>query len=162
MSTTKIASEIFKIESPVRDVYAFLSDFGKIGRLIEMVKQTGMPVGENVDMQKISEKIESTRFTEDACYVVVKGMGELVVRIVEKEEPKLIKLGGDGVFPLEFNLWIQLLENGPYDTRMKITFHGELNMMMKMLLKGKLEKGINQLGESLSKIPYGLLQSAQF
>lgn len=162
MSTTKIASEIFKIESPVRDVYAFLSDFGKIGRLIEMVKQTGMPVGENVDMQKISEKIESTRFTEDACYVVVKGMGELVVRIVEKEEPKLIKLGGDGVFPLEFNLWIQLLENAPYDTRMKITFHGELNMMMKMLLKGKLEKGINQLGESLSKIPYGLLQSAQF
>ena len=63
---------------------------------------------------------------------------------------------------MEFNLWIQLLENGPYDTRMKITFHGELNMMMKMLLKGKLEKGINQLGEGLSKIPYGLLQSAQF
>ena len=63
MSTTKIASEIFKIESPVRDVYAFLSDFGKIGRLIEMVKQTGMPVGENVDMQKISEKrIRNSKF----------------------------------------------------------------------------------------------------
>ena len=86
-------------------------------------------------------------------------MGELAVKIVEKEEPKLIKLGGDGVLPFDFNLWIQLLENGPYDTRLKITFQGELNMMLKMMLKGKLEKGINMLGENLTKIPYGLLSN---
>lgn len=155
MSVTKIASEIYKIESPIRDVYALLSDFNRIGRLFEMARQMGMPA--SMEMDKISDKIEGTRFTEDACYVTLKGMGELAVRIVEKEEPKLIKLGGDGAVPFEFNLWIQLLENGPYDTRLKITFQGELNMMMKMLLKGKLEKGINQLGEGLTKIPYGLL-----
>ena len=133
MSTTKITSEILKIESPIRDVYALLSDFSRIGR-----------------------------FTEDACYITLKGMGELAVKIVEKEEPKLIKLGGDGATPFEFNLWIQLLENGPYDTRMKITFQGELNMVMKMMLKGKLEKGINQLGEGLAKIPYSLLSNSGF
>ena len=155
MSVTKIASEIYKIESPIRDVYALLSDFNRIGRLFEMARQMGMLA--SMEMNKISDKIEGTRFTEDACYVTLKGMGELAVRIVEKEEPKLIKLGGDGAVPFEFNLWIQLLENGPYDTRLKITFQGELNMMMKMLLKGKLEKGINQLGEGLTKIPYGLL-----
>lgn len=83
----------------------------------------------------------------------------MAVKIVEKEEPKLIKLGGDGVLPFDFNLWIQLLENGPYDTRLKITFQGELNMMLKMMLKGKLEKGINMLGENLTKIPYGLLSN---
>ena len=71
----------------------------------------------------------------------------------------MIKLGGDGMMPFEFNLWIQLLENGPYDTRMKLTFQAELNMMMKMMLKGKLEKAINQLGEGLTKIPYGLLNN---
>ena len=131
MSTTKITSEILKIESPIRDVYALLSDFSRIGRLVEMAKQMGMTNG--LEMDKISEKIESTRFTEDACYITLKGMGELAVKIVEKEEPKLIKLGGDGATPFEFNLWIQLLENGPYDTRMKITFQGELNMVMKMI-----------------------------
>ena len=52
-----------------------------------------------------------------------------------------------------------MLENGPYDTRLKITFQGELNMMLKMMLKGKLEKGINMLGENLTKIPYGLLSN---
>ena len=157
MSTTKITSEIFKIESPIRDVYAFLSDFNKIGRLIEMARQMGM--ADRLQMDKISEKIEGTRFTDDACYVTLKGMGEMALRIVETEEPKLIKLGGDGALPLEFNLWIQLLENGPYDTRMKITFQGELNMMLNMMLKGKLEKGINQLGEGLAKIPYALLSN---
>ena len=70
----------------------------------------------------------------------------------------MIKLGGDDSVPFDFNLWIQLLENGPYDTRMKLTFHGELNMMLKMMLKGKLEKGLNQLGEGLSKIPYMMLK----
>ena len=130
MSTTKITSEILKIESPIRDVYALLSDFSRIGRLVEMAKQMGMTNG--LEMDKISEKIE------------------------------LIKLGGDGATPFEFNLWIQLLENGPYDTRMKITFQGELNMVMKMMLKGKLEKGINQLGEGLAKIPYSLLSNSGF
>lgn len=154
MSTTKIVSDIFKIESPIRDVYVFLSDFSKIGRLVEMAKQMGM--GGNLQLDKLSEKIEGTRFTEDACYVTLKGMGEMAIRIVEKEEPKLIKLEGE--LPFEFNIWIQLLENGPYDTRMKITFQGELNMVMKMMLKGKLEKGINQLGEGLSKVPYSMLR----
>lgn len=157
MSTTKIVSEIYKINSPIKEVYALLSDFNKIGRLAEMAKQMGMANGQHADLSKMSDKIEGTRFTEDACCVTIKGLGDVVIKMVEKEEPKLIKLGGDGALPFEFNLWIQLLENGPYDTRMKITFHGELNMMLKMLLKGKLEKGINQLGEGLAKIPYGLL-----
>ena len=44
-----------------------------------------------------------------------------------------------------------MLDNGPYDTRLRITAEAELNMMIKMLLKGKLEKGINQLAEGLAK-----------
>ena len=52
-----------------------------------------------------------------------------------------------------------MLENAPYDTRMKITFQGEMNMMLKLLLKGKLEKGIQSLGEMLTKIPYGMLSN---
>lgn len=155
MSTTKIASEIFKIESPIRDVYCILSDFNRIGKLFEMAKQMGM--ANSAELEKVSDKIEEIRFVTDACHVTLKGMGEVVVKMVEKEEPKLIKLEGEGALPFEFNIWIQLLENGPYDTRLKITFQGELNMMLKMLLKGKLEKGINQFAEGLTRIPYGLL-----
>lgn len=158
MSVTKISSEIFKIETPIEDVYALLSDFDKIGRLTEMAKQMGV-AGENADLQKLSEKVERVCFTKDTCCVTLKNMGDMLLQMVEREEPKLIKLESGGVVPFKFNVWIQLLENAPYDTRMKITFQGELNMMFKMLLKGKLEKGINLLGENLTKIPYGLLNN---
>lgn len=160
MSTTKIASEIFKIDSPIRDVYALLSDFGRVGRLATMARQMGMAQG--MQMEQIAGKVQDVRFTEEACHIIFQGMGELIITIVEKEEPKLIKLEGVGTMPMEFNLWFQFLENAPYDTRMKITFQGELNVVLKMLLKGKLEKAINQLGEGLSKIPYSLLSNSGF
>lgn len=154
MAETKIVSEVYKIDSTIGSVYAFLSDFNKIGMMVNMARQMG---GGNAQLAQISDKIEDIRFSEDACTLQIKGVGEVVVRIVEKEEPKLIKLGSDGTLPFQFNLWIQLLENGPYDTRMKLTFIGELNFMLKMMLKGKLEKGINQLAEGLSKIPYMMI-----
>ncbi|MEG0795952.1 MAG: hypothetical protein RR397_05510 [Odoribacter sp.] len=156
MGTTKIASDVYKIESPIEDVYSLLSDFSKVERLFDLAKKSGM--AGNTELKGIADKIEQTRFTEEACFITVKNMGEVIVKIVEREDPKLIKLGGDGSLPFEFSLWIQLLENGPYDTRVKVTFQGELNVMMKMILKGKLEKGINQLGEGLTRIPYSLLK----
>lgn len=154
MAETKITSEVYKINSTIESVYSFLSDFNRIGKMVEMARQMGAIDGK---LEQIADKIEDIRFTEDACMFRVKGMGEMAVKVVEKEAPKMIKYGGEENIPFQFNLWIQLLENGPYDTRMRITFQGELNFMMKMMLKGKLEKGINQLAEGLSKIPYMML-----
>lgn len=157
MSETKIVSEVYKIDSTIESVYAFLSDFNRIGAIVDMAQKMGA-VQQMDQVKQISEKIEDIRFTKDTCTFVVKGLGEMAVKILEKEEPKLIKFGGDGNLPFEFYLWIQLLENGPYDTRMRITFEGHMNMVIKMMLKGKLEKGINQLAEGLSKIPYMMLR----
>lgn len=151
---TRVVSDVQKINSAIADVYAFLSDFSKIGKLIETARQ----MGAGNQMPELADKIEDVRTTEDTCTFMVKGVGEMGMKIVEREEPKLIKLKGDGRLPFEFQVWIQLLDNGPYDTRLRITAEAELNMMMKMLLKGKLEKGINQLAEGLAKIPYGYIR----
>ena len=150
---TRVVSEVQKINSAIADVYAFLSDFSKIGKLIEMARQ----MGAGNQMPELADKIEDVRTTEDTCTFMVKGVGEMGMKIVEREEPKLIKLEGDGRIPFEFQVRIQLLDNGPYDTRLRITAEADLNMMMKMLLKGKLEKGINQMAEGLAKIPYGYI-----
>ena len=151
---TRVVSDVQKINSAIADVYAFLSDFSKIGKLIETARQ----MGAGNQMPELADKIEDVRTTEDTCTFMVKGVGEMGMKIVVREEPKLIKLEGDGRLPFEFQVWIQLLDNGPYDTRLRITAEAELNMMMKMLLKGKLEKGINQLAEGLAKIPYGYIR----
>lgn len=152
---TKIESDIFKIESTIGSVYAFLSDFKRVGAMISVAQQMGQG---SKEMAQISEHVKDLQFGEETCTFNVKGFGEMGVNIVEKEEPKMIKLAGDDRMPFDFNLWIQLLENGPYDTRMKLTLQADLNVMMKMLLKGKLEKGINQLAEGLSKLPYAYMK----
>lgn len=143
MAETKIVSEIYKIDSAIESVYSLLSDFNRIGMIINMAKQMGAGSGQ---LSQISDKIEDVRFSEDACTLTVKGMGEVVVRIVEKEAPKMIKLGGDENLPFEFNLWIQLLENGPYDTRLRLTFIGELNFMLKNDAERKIGKRHQPVG----------------
>ena len=153
---TRVVSEVQKINSAIDDVYAFLSNFAKFGSMFEMAAKMG--AGQQQGMPEIASKIKDVRTTEDTCTFMVEGLGEMGLQIVEREEPKLIKIKGDGRVPFDFDLWILLLSNGPYDTRMKITFEAELNMMFKMLLKGKLEKGIQQLAEGLAKIPYGYMK----
>ena len=133
---TRVVSDVQKINSAIADVYAFLSDFSKIGKLIETARQ----MGAGNQMPELADKIEDVRTTEDTCTFMVKGVGEMGMKIVEREEPKLIKLEGDGRLPFEFQVWIQLLDNGPYDTRLRITAEAELNMMMKMLLKGNWKR----------------------
>jgi carbon monoxide dehydrogenase subunit G len=146
--STRVVSEIHKVDSDVASVYTFISDFNRLGELIKTALQ-----GQEQSSQ-LSGKIEDIRTTENTCTLVVTGFGEIGMKIEEREEPSLVKFGGDGQLPFEFNLWIQLLEHAPYDTRMRVTFEAELNMMLKMMLKGKLEKGINQLAEGLARLPY--------
>lgn len=153
--SVRVVSDIQKIESPIADVYAFLSDFSRIGAMISMARQMG--VGQQ-QMGELAEKIEDVQTTPDKCTFQIKGVGAMGMEIVEREDPKLIKIEGDGRLPFEFQMWIQLLDNGPYDTRLRITLEAEMNMVLKMMLKGKLEKGINQLAEGLSKIPYSYMK----
>jgi hypothetical protein len=41
-----------------------------------------------------------------------------------------------------------------FQTKMRLTLHADLNMMMKMVAGNKLEEGINQLAETLKNLPY--------
>lgn len=149
MSTTKIVSSIKQINNSTDRVYNFLSDFNKIGTLIEAAKNAAGSQG--IDF---GDKVENIETTEDTCHFTVKGFGDAGLRIVDREENKTIKLTGDGKVPFQFTFWIQLISKGPYDTRIRLTLHAELNMMMKMMLKKKLEKGIEQMADGLTQIPY--------
>lgn len=154
MATTRIESDIFKINSNISSVYNFLSDLNKVGSVFNMA--SGMSIG-NEDVEKAMKHVSNTNFTYDHFSCTLDKVGDVGIFIVDRQEPKLIKFEGDGALPFSFYVWIQLLEKGAYDTRLKITFEGDMNMMMKMMLKGKLKKGINQLGEGLTKIPYSMI-----
>ena len=69
----------------------------------------------------------------------------------ERVEPRHVKIvGDDGGIPMDFAFWIQLHKVSDTDTRMRLVLHIELNMMMKMMIGGKLQKAVDQIAEGIA------------
>lgn len=132
---TEIESNVVSIRNTADVVFNTLADFRNFNQIANMV-----PDGQLTDWKA----------DENSCSFKVKGFDVGLV-FVEKEPYKTLKLTGDGKLPFEFYFWVQLKEVAPSDLRMKLTLHADLNMMMKMMLKGKLETGINQMAEQIAK-----------
>ena len=100
----------------------------------------------------LQDKVEEWRADEDSCSFKVKGFN-VALRIVERVENKHIKISGDdtaGSVPIDFSFWIQLHEVSENDTRMRLVLHAELNMMMRMMIGGKIQGGLDKAVEGLA------------
>ena len=97
----------------------------------------------------LADKVEEWSADEDTCSFILKGMTARL-RIVDREPGKTIKIQGDDGSPVDFSFWLQLKEVAPYDTRMRIVVHAELNMMMKMLIGKKLQGAVDQMAEAIA------------
>lgn len=98
----------------------------------------------------VADKVEEWSATADSCSFKVKGF-TIKLRMVDKVENKHVKItGDDGGVPIDFSFWVQLHEVEPGDTRIRLVLHAELNMMMRMMVGGKLKKGLDQAVEGLA------------
>ena len=98
----------------------------------------------------VADKIEDWHATAERCSFKFKGF-TVALRIDEKVENKHIKItGDDGGVPIDFMLWIQLHQVSDYDTRIRLVLHAELNMMMRMMVGNKIQKGLDQAVEGLA------------
>ncbi|MBR3677921.1 MAG: polyketide cyclase [Alistipes sp.] len=98
----------------------------------------------------VADKVEDWQATADRCSFKAKGF-TVALRIDEKVENKHIKItGDDGGAPIDFMLWIQLHQVSDYDTRIRLVLHAELNMMMRMMVGNKIQKGLDQAVEGLA------------
>jgi len=131
---TEVESKVVAIKNTSEIVFNALSDFRNFNSMVNMV-----PDGQLTDWQA----------DENTCRFKVKGF-DLGLKFVEKKPYKTLKLTGDGKVPFEFFFWIQMKEVAPYDVRMKLTVHADLNMMMKMMLKGKLQDGVDKMAEQIA------------
>ena len=100
----------------------------------------------------LQDKVEEWQATEDTCSFKVKGFA-VALRIVERVENKHIRITADeekGGVPIDFSFWIQLHEVSESDTRMRLVLHADLNMMMRMMIGGKLQEGLDKAVEGLA------------
>ncbi len=99
----------------------------------------------------LSDKVEEWQATEDRCSFKAKGF-TVKLRMEERIAPKQIKIVGDeGGVPVDFAFWIQLQEVAENDTRMRLVLHVELNMMMKMMIGGKLQDALDQIAAGIAR-----------
>ena len=97
----------------------------------------------------LQDKVEEWTATEDRCSFKVKGF-TASMRIIDRVEPKLVKIVSGESTPMDFTFWFQLHEVDPTDTRMRMVLHVELNMMMRMMIGGKLQEGLDKMAEQIA------------
>jgi len=151
MGTEKYISEVKLISASQEAVYNRLSDFKNLEQLFDPARMEEIKK-QFPDAPDI--KLDNFRATTDQCSFSVSPVGKVEVNIVEREPSKMIRLGGGKSVPFQFSCWIQLLPVDEANCKVKITLHAELNPMIKMLVNKHLKKGVDQIAEALTKIPY--------
>lgn len=98
----------------------------------------------------LQDKVEQWTATDDRCSFKAKGM-TIGLKMDELTPHTTIKIvGDDNGAPFPFSFWVQLKESAPYDTRLRIVLDVELNMMMKMMIGGKLQDVVDKIAEQIA------------
>ncbi len=119
--------QIFK---PAATVYSIVSDFSNFTPILH-------------------DKVDDWQADADTCSFKAKGF-PVRLRIVDRIENELVKIEGEDGSPVDFTFWMQLKEVSERDTRMRIVLHARLNMMMKMMIGGKLQQAVDQIAEQIA------------
>ena len=133
---TKIESRIGLVKQPQEKIFNYLSNFENFNSLIPQ------------------DKVKDFESSGDSCRFTVEGIGQVGLRIIEKDPHKLIKISSDEQTTFDLLLWIQIKELEPGDCRMKITTEVKLNPMMAAMVKKPLKNFVDMLIEQAEKISY--------
>lgn len=120
------------------DVYAMLSDLRHLERYWAAVPE------------EHKSKVQDLVIEQDSISFSVSPVGKVVLRMVDKEVPKMLKFGADN-FPIQFNFWIQLVGVSDVDTRMKLTLKADIPLMLRPMVGNKLDDGIERVAEMMAQ-----------
>ena len=139
MSEVKYESKICSAAASAEQIYKVLGNLENIEKVRDLIPQ---------------DKVQELEISADRVRMKVDGLGQKIsIAIVDRIENDTLKFGAENI-PVEANFWIQMKEVGPTDTRLKVTLKADLPMMFKMMLDKKLQTGLDQAAEMLSKFPY--------
>ena len=159
---TKFESSIKQVHSPQAAVYNRLQDLTHLESLRERINDPAFVETLKASGQVPEDKLEQIRdmatrieLTQDTITLPGSPVGNVTLRIVERDEPKCIKFEVQNA-PIAANLWIQILPTSPYESKMKCTIGAELNFLMKQMAKKPLQEGVEKLADMLAMVPYGM------
>ena len=135
---TKFESSVKQIAYPVADVYRNISDLSNLERVRDRVPE---------------DKLNSFAFDRDTVSLNVDPVGDIKLRIIEREEGKCVKFETEQS-PMPFNLWIQVLPVTETTSKMRVTVQTDIPFMLKGMVSGPLQDGVEKIADALAQIPY--------
>ncbi|HPT32625.1 MAG TPA: hypothetical protein PLW67_12335 [Prolixibacteraceae bacterium] len=148
MAENKYVSDVKIIPFKDEVIFNYLSDFGNLSKYFndEILSAISGKIPQLV--------VRDLQSDQDSLSFDISGLGRSEIRIVERTPFSTIKIAGQGSIPINLKFWVQLLPVDEFTTKLRLTLHAEMGMMVKMVVGDKLEKGINQLADALQKLPY--------
>ena len=137
-STTKFESSVKQIPYSQQAVFQNISDLRNLEKVRDRVPE---------------DKVQDFSFDADTVSLNIAPVGELKLRICERDEPKCVKFE-TVQSPVPFNVWIQVLPVDETSSKMKVTVKAELNPFIKGMVSGPLQDGVEKIADALSMIKY--------
>ncbi len=155
-------SEVKTVYANQECVFEKLADLNNLSVIQERLDDPNMKqailqqAGDKVkpeQMDEIVERLRSLRFDTDSVTANAAPLGDVTLRIIEREAPKCLKFELQGV-PMQANLWIQLLPATECQCAMRVTVRADLNFFLKQMVGNKLQQGVDGLAQMLASLPY--------
>ena len=137
-SESKFESSIKQVPYPQQAVYDNISDLRNLEKVRDRVPE---------------DKVSDFTFDEDTVGLNVQPVGELKLRICEREEPKCVKFE-TVQSPVPFNVWIQILPVDEQNSKMKVTVKAELNPFIKSMVEKPLQEAVEKIADALALVRY--------
>ena len=137
-SESKFESSVKQIPYPQQAVYDNISDLRNLEKVRDRVPE---------------DKVSDFTFDEDTVGLNVQPVGELKLRICDREEPKCVKFE-TVQSPVPFNVWIQVLPVDEQNSKMKVTVKAELNPFIKSMVEKPLQEAVEKIADALALVHY--------
>ena len=137
-SESKFESNVKFVPYSQEAVYKNISDLRNLEKVRDRVPE---------------DKVNDFSFDEDTVSLNVAPVGELKLRICEREEPKCVKFE-TVQSPVPFNVWVQVLPVDDNNAKMKVTVKAELNPLIKSMVEKPLQDGVEKIADALAQVHY--------
>lgn len=135
---TKFESSVKVIPYSQECVYDKLADLSNLESIKDRLPQ---------------DKVKDMSFDTDTLSFNVDPVGQLTLKIIEREPCKCIKFETINS-PLPFNMWIQIVSSADEECKLKITIGLDINPFMKAMVQKPLQEGLEKMADMLSMIQY--------
>lgn len=99
------------------------------------------------------EKVKNMSFDADTLYINAAPVGQLTLKIVEREPYNSIKFEAVNS-PIPFKLWILITSTAAEECEIKTAVDVDVNPFMKAMIQKPLQEGLEKMVEMLSLINY--------